>query len=264
MTKILLPLSLSLFLAAPPDILPEGMKGIAVETRVDAGALAGDYCLRYAVQSGDTLSAIARHRLGDEARWTEIVPLNPGLDANKLSPGQSLWLPPKNATAAAKELVYAYFTARHMRNETIVQFEPGAVVNPMRGSIGVYLVPASQIVAFEAARTTRGPGVGTFVSSGKVQAIEGQAPGRLVPRDDPTHRRNDTVRIEKDAAGKLVLKVTSVAYDKDGKELARKGQTEPPTPPEPKKELLLLLLAFGGGALLLLRARRSRGELALA
>jgi hypothetical protein len=264
MTKLLPALAASLCLCAPPDLLPEGMTGIPVVTRLAAGALDGNHCFAYVVQQGDTLSAISKRLLGDEARWKEIVPLNPGLQADKLTPNRYLWLPPKNPGAPQKEFVYVFFTSKHMKSEIVEPFVPGAEVTVRRGPVGVYLVPAAEIVAFETARAQRLPGVGAFVSSGKVQALEIPAPGHLVPRGDPTQRRDDTLSVEKNAAGKLVLSVKSVAYDKDGKVLVLRPAGQTGNSPEPKKELLLLLLALGGGAVLLWRARRARPAPAMA
>ena len=47
----------------------------------------------HVVQSGETLSGIARQKLGDAARWREIAALNPGMDPDKLKVGQRLVLP---------------------------------------------------------------------------------------------------------------------------------------------------------------------------
>ena len=45
------------------------------------------------VAPGETLFAIARHRLGDESRWRDIVAANPGLVASEIKAGQTLKLP---------------------------------------------------------------------------------------------------------------------------------------------------------------------------
>lgn len=47
----------------------------------------------YKIKPGDTLIAIARRELGDENRWKEIPPLNPGMDADRLSAGKEIVLP---------------------------------------------------------------------------------------------------------------------------------------------------------------------------
>ena len=47
----------------------------------------------YVVQKGDTLSSIARARLGGSDRACEITKLNPGIKPDELKPGQILVLP---------------------------------------------------------------------------------------------------------------------------------------------------------------------------
>lgn len=47
----------------------------------------------YSVRSGDTLSHIAERELGTQARWRELVELNPGLDPARLLVGQKIRLP---------------------------------------------------------------------------------------------------------------------------------------------------------------------------
>ena len=48
----------------------------------------------YVVQKGDTLSSIAKTRLGNSERACEIAKANPGLKPDELKPGQILVLPP--------------------------------------------------------------------------------------------------------------------------------------------------------------------------
>ncbi|MEU3468614.1 MULTISPECIES: LysM peptidoglycan-binding domain-containing protein [unclassified Streptomyces] len=50
----------------------------------------------YTVRPGDSLSAIARRELGDEARWREVYAMNRGVigtDPDVIHPGQVLTLP---------------------------------------------------------------------------------------------------------------------------------------------------------------------------
>jgi nucleoid-associated protein YgaU len=59
----------------------------------------------YVVEEGDTLSEIARYELGDAAKWETIAQANRRLlggDANQISPGMKLVLPPKSSNVAAK------------------------------------------------------------------------------------------------------------------------------------------------------------------
>jgi nucleoid-associated protein YgaU len=47
----------------------------------------------HVVQPGETLSGIAKQKLGDAARWREIATLNPRVDPDHLKVGQRLVLP---------------------------------------------------------------------------------------------------------------------------------------------------------------------------
>lgn len=47
----------------------------------------------YEVAEGDLLGTIARDHLGSPLRWQDIVDVNPGLNPNKLRPGQRINLP---------------------------------------------------------------------------------------------------------------------------------------------------------------------------
>ena len=47
----------------------------------------------YTVRKKDTLWSIAKRHLGDGQRWKDIVAANPGLDPQKLMPGQTIKLP---------------------------------------------------------------------------------------------------------------------------------------------------------------------------
>ncbi|MCH2135650.1 MAG: LysM peptidoglycan-binding domain-containing protein [Phycisphaerales bacterium] len=57
---------------------------------------------RWTVGPQDTLTEIAAKALGASSRWREIVAINPGLDPNRLRPGQVIKLPTgASATASA-------------------------------------------------------------------------------------------------------------------------------------------------------------------
>lgn len=51
----------------------------------------------YTIRPNDTLSEIAQKQLGSQRRMKEIIALNPGLDADRLVPGETLVLPSKKA-----------------------------------------------------------------------------------------------------------------------------------------------------------------------
>lgn len=50
---------------------------------------------RYSVEIGDTLQNIAYRHLGAHKRWKDILDLNPGLNPERLMPGQEIYLPVK-------------------------------------------------------------------------------------------------------------------------------------------------------------------------
>lgn len=259
-----LPLLTGLLLLSTPDIIPDGMRGIRIESRLDAKALAAEHCLGYVLQKGDTLISIARTHLGDPARWPEIEKLNPLLEAARLRPGELVWLPPRDAAAAKKELVFAYLDTGRPVHRAVKPLVDAATIEPSHyGGIGVFLVPESSRAAFREAIGTpdspRGPKVerplADLIAAGKVCDIDGHAPSRFVPTNDPTSRRVDTHLVEKGADGKFVLRVTSIAYDKEGNVLD--GQKRDMK----QQALLLLLLAATGGGILLRRARAARQPL---
>ena len=53
----------------------------------------------YTIAPNDTLSEIAQKQLGSQRRMDEILEMNPGLDINRLVPGETLVLPGRNAQA---------------------------------------------------------------------------------------------------------------------------------------------------------------------
>lgn len=57
----------------------------------------------YTIRPSDTLSEIAQSELGSQRRMREILQLNPGLDPDRLVPGETLVLPSKKAKAQMKE-----------------------------------------------------------------------------------------------------------------------------------------------------------------
>lgn len=61
--------------------------------------------ISHVVSRGETLSAIARRYLGEGGRWSEIAAANPGVNPNKLQPGQELIIPDNTMLAAAESSV---------------------------------------------------------------------------------------------------------------------------------------------------------------
>jgi peptidoglycan DL-endopeptidase LytF len=73
---------------AAPELAPE-LPAQPVGAALPLNATAATY----KVQRGDTLSSIAKLKLGSAGRYPEILALNPGLDPKRLRVGQSLALP---------------------------------------------------------------------------------------------------------------------------------------------------------------------------
>lgn len=268
MTSTALPLLAGLLLLSPPDIIPDNMRPILIESRMDAKALAAEHCLGYVLQKGDTLRDLARTHLGDEARWPEIERLNPLVGSDKLRPGELVWLPPRDAAAAKRELVFAFIdTGRPFTRSAKPLVDAAAVAPSHYGGIGVFLVPESSLPAFREAlasmdkrRSQRTDALQALIATGKVTDIDGRAPGRLVATNDPSAKRTDTYSFAQGADGKFTLRVTSIAYDKDGKPIdPRAGNHDDGAKKE--QALLLFLLAAAGGGFLLQRARMRRQPL---
>jgi LysM repeat protein len=66
----------------------------------------------YKVQSGDTFESIARSKLGDPKRQTEIAKLNPTVKPNRMRVGQDLVLPGAKPAATATEPAIAASTKK--------------------------------------------------------------------------------------------------------------------------------------------------------
>ena len=66
----------------------------AVKMTVKAIEKNPDWPVKYTVQKGDTLAAIAEKFYDDEDRWKDIAKANKIKDAAKIQPGMLLALPP--------------------------------------------------------------------------------------------------------------------------------------------------------------------------
>lgn len=246
-----------------PDIVPEGSKGILVETRVELGPFASRAIGSHIVKEGETLSAIAKARLGSATRWKEIAALNPTLDPNKLAIDVRLAIPPREAPEEGLELLWVFAESAPGMAWDAVPLEPDGSLrsNPRYARFQLHVVPISVRAEFDRAWTL---GKGTkealdaLAQAGRIHVFEARTPGRYVATSDPTTRRVDVFRIEepKNADGEalppaLVL-ASSSHFDAEGK---------PVTAATPRKRestliLVLLLTGIAGAGLLVLRARR--------
>ena len=92
-----------------------------------------------------------------------------------------------------------------------------------------------------------------------IVVLEGHGVHHTVPESSPVAKIDCTLKIEKDDAGKLVIRTTAISYGRDGKAIEA-APGEGGDRDAGRDALLLLLLAAGGGAFLLWRARRSRPQ----
>ena len=77
-------------LAYAPARAPAPTRTIAIEPGPPLPVRPGE---KHLIAPGETLMAIARDRLGDAARWRDIVAANPGLNPSQIMAGQELKLP---------------------------------------------------------------------------------------------------------------------------------------------------------------------------
>jgi peptidoglycan-N-acetylglucosamine deacetylase len=83
----------------------------------------------YTVQPGDTLGTIARAKLGDARRWTEIATLNPDVlpNPNRVVVGMTIELPPKNPaeTPAPPSPIRGLFWSERFPGQAALTFDDG-------------------------------------------------------------------------------------------------------------------------------------------
>lgn len=256
-------LATALCLLIAPDILPENAKGIRSSNRLELGVLADHAFVQCVVEKGDTLTSIAKTRLGAATRTQDVLAANPGIDPDHLRIGQRIWLPPKDAST--KDPVYLFLGLPFRQLAPLIPTAPLPYTH--YGRYTLYLVPAPYLSTWQknSAINNWDAAVAAMVKEQKVQALEGASASHYVPTNSPIAREESTLVVEKDKDGKLALRQTIVCFDKYDKRIeAGKARAEG-VGTEPKKEsILLLLVAFGGGAWLLLRTRGRRPAPALA
>lgn len=254
-----------------PDIIPDGVKDVASETRVALGPWAEGVHTAWRIEAGDTYAAIAKQQLGDGRRVDELKVLNSELDPQRLRIGQAVWLPARDAKVV--DAPWLYVLARGPGGTPV----PCAAAQPLPparfASFVFFLVPDGKRVGFEK-ESQRWESLQKFVAAESIPNVTVEGPPRYVPKDAPIARIVMTLTLGKDAEGKLTASSARVDYDKAGKVLPppalaadgkeHKGGGSGPIEPEPKKQWFLLLLALGGGGALWWRARRSAVRQALA
>lgn len=267
-------LSLSVLLATAfvvpgplPDIIPDGVKGVASETRMTVGPWADGVHTARRLEAGDTYLKVAKNMLGDGSRFRELVDLNPEIDPKRLRIDQTIWLPPRDAKA--KDAPWLYVLAEGPGAAPVPCTTTQPLPHARFVSYTFFLVPDKKRVGFEKECRTW-ESLQKFVEAESIPNAKAPGPPRYVPQDAPIERIVVTVTLSRDDAGKLTAKAERVDYDKAGKVLPPaatdkpKDGPPPPNGPEPKKQWLLLLLALGGGGALWWRSRRPAARPAMA
>lgn len=242
----------SLVLAPVPDLLPPDTKAVPTTTRLDLGPLDGKVCLSYQVAAGDTLGAIAKTWLGDAARHPEILAMNPGVVAERLQPGQSLWLPAKDPTATAAPCLFVQ-VQREPRPRPI---DATLVLPPTRSpALTFHLVPPTQLAGYLAAAQERT--LPAFVKANDLRPVAATTVSRYVRASTPIARIAACITFRTAKDGALEATTTAQYFDAAGKQLEVDAKGEVRSTPTRQGELLLLLLLAGsGGWWLWQRARR--------
>lgn len=256
----------ALFVAvAIPSLLPDVVgffeKDIKVTTRVDVAALADTMCVAYEVKAGDTLTGIARARLGDTRRVADLKARNPEIDPDKLRIGAVLWLPPRDPKAAGDLHLVVSMPPRDTR---FVPFDATKELPHSRTGTYVFaLLTKEQLAAGLHADHKK---VAEILGHKDTVRIPAETVGRLVAKDSPIARAEVQLKVVADKDGKWQVERSVAWFDATGKQLPtdEKGRVVAPAPEPKKSELLLLLLVAAGGAAWLLHARRRAPYVALA
>ena len=247
---------------AVPDLIPRDRKGIKVTTRVDVAALADKVAVAHEVKAGDTLTSIARTRLGDGKRVDDVKARNPDIDPDKLKVGTVLWLPPVDPKAAGDLHLVVAMPPRDTRFYAV---DATKELPPTRTGTYVFALLSKEQLA--AGLPGDHKKFGEILGHKDTVRIPAEIVGRFVAKDSPIARAEVQLKIVADKDGKWQVERTVAWFDGDGKQLPtdEQGNVKAPATPEPKKsELWLLLLVAAGGAAWLLHARRRAPYQALA
>lgn len=260
----------ALFVAvAIPPLLPDVVglfdKDIKVTTRVDVAALVDTVCVAHEVKAGDTLTGIARTRLGNAARVEDLKARNPDVDPDKLKIGTVLWLPPRDPKATGDLHLVVSMPPRDTR---VLPFDATKELPPSRTGTYVFALLTREQLA--AGRSGDHKKVGEILGHKDTVRIPAETVDRSVDKKSPIERAEVQLKIVADKDGKWHVERTVAWFDAAGKQLPtdEKGNVKPAEKSEssePKKsEMVLMLLVAAGGAAWLLHARRSAPYVALA
>lgn len=244
-----------------PDVVGFFEKHIKLTTRVDVAALADTMCVAHEVKAGDTLTGIARTRLGDARRVADLQARNPDVDPNKLKIGTVLWLPARDPKATGDLHLVVSMPPRDTR---FLPFDATKELPHSRTGTYVFALLTKEQLAAGLAGDHRK--VAEILGHKDTVRIPADTVGRFVAKDSPIARAEVQLKVVADKDGNWQVERTVVWFDAAGKQLPtdEKGNVVAPAPEPKKSELLLLLLVATGGAAWLLHARRRTPYVALA
>jgi len=210
---------------ARADIIPRGMKRVQSEVIITLGSLADQAWTAHIVKKGETLSSIARDRLGSAARSIEIARANPDVIPRRLRIGKRLELPPRKSFEMrdGKKVkltpwrVYWWFDAG-FRERGPVLVAPGEIVAAPHYSAVVIAIPHERKEALESAIKSKVHGAwGKVADIAKSEAIRVR---RTVKQWSPTKVVKTTVKIGMIAKGKIAVTTSEKRFNGEGKEVA--------------------------------------------
>ncbi|MBK8979157.1 MAG: LysM peptidoglycan-binding domain-containing protein [Planctomycetes bacterium] len=256
------PAALPAALPSAPDVLLPGTHGVRFEAVVQLGAIAPIALTSHTVAEGETLSAIAKARLGEIARWREIVALNPGLEPSRLEIGQRIWLPPVAPVAERSERVHVFLWTDPMFGRAPQPFDASQPLPFFKWQCRVLLVDAGQLVALQVALEAKDPQA-AITQADWAWLSRPISPVRAVDDSDPTRSIRQTFELREVVEGEVtrleLQDVSTERFDAEGQPIRKSAEGGPE---RRDGTLLLVLLALAGGAGLALLSWRRRAVLA--
>lgn len=236
------------------DIVIPGRKNVRRDAIVDFGPYADRATGSYKVQSGDTISALAKKHLGAVGRQKEILELNPGLTPEKLKAGATILMPPRVVDAKQGWDFFAVVWGANV--ERVFH---GQRVPYHHYWTSLWAVPrdkSNDLLKMAAVERNKKRDVIEILSKEPwIAKAEAKLCGRVSLSDgSPIASVIETYRVQKIEKGKIVLKKTATQnLDKRKKPIATAGITPHLTP---GNGLLILLAACGASGLGFLMLRR--------
>jgi hypothetical protein len=248
--------------AAIPDVIMPDTRTIKVDVRLNAQPLIEHCCFQYVVGKNETLGTIAaRHRnIPNTTPLTtvaEILELNPGLDADKVTKGTRLWMPPKDLSSAMAARKFLFTSGHYRLPMRIRPFVVNQKIEKSKhGTYSFLLVPESLIDKWNKAlkANTIYEIYGKLIKEKAIEVLKVSGSGSFVKDASPVHSCIDTIDVKRDKSGAYSLTCSSIAFDKAGKVVPESERYVDQT--KVKKSALLLLFPLAGAGWLLSRSVR--------